>query len=228
MKNLLLLICLSLGSILQTQAQTFCSQNADFVFDYGEDYSSLITANGNSTTFSNKTIAIHGNLIMQGNLHFIDCDLYMAPDATIESYDPNYNILEITNTTIQACDASLWTGIIYNSGFVNIQNSIIRDAKTAFSALGINQNTKFTIKNSQFLNNYNHLSISEDIDLTSSIISTTLDVQGYLLPPYQNIYWSETAIDILKVSDWSIGVYVVKTYDSQGKLVGAQKLIKNK
>jgi hypothetical protein len=51
MKNLLLLICLSLGSILQTQAQTFCSQNADFVFDYGEDYSSLITANGNSTTF---------------------------------------------------------------------------------------------------------------------------------------------------------------------------------
>ena len=152
----------------------------------------------------------------------------MAPDATIESYDPNYNILEITNTTIQACDASLWTGIIYNSGFVNIQNSIIRYAKTAFSALGINQNTKFTIKNSQFLNNYNHLSISEDIDLTSSIISTTLDVQGYLLPPYQNIYWSETAIDILKVSDWSIGVYVVKTYDSQGKLVGAQKLIKNK
>ncbi|MDB2651807.1 S-adenosylmethionine:tRNA ribosyltransferase-isomerase [bacterium] len=38
----------------------------------------------------------------------------MAPDATIESYDPNYNILEITNTTIQACDASLWTCMITN------------------------------------------------------------------------------------------------------------------
>ena len=32
----------------------------------------------------------------------------------------------------------------------------------------------------------------------------------------------------LFIQDWSQGVYVVKTYDSQGKLVGAQKLIKNK
>ena len=32
----------------------------------------------------------------------------------------------------------------------------------------------------------------------------------------------------LFIEDWSQGVYVVKTYDSQGKLVGAQKLIKNK
>ena len=60
MKNsyLTLTLCLCLGSLLNIQAQPIqCTQNADYVVDYGDGYTYLIGING-GTTITDKTIAI--------------------------------------------------------------------------------------------------------------------------------------------------------------------------
>ena len=129
----------------------------------------------------------------------------MAPDAAITMNAPAYHNLEFTNTTLQACDNSMWQGIKYNAGYLLMDNTTIRDAAFAVQANGTNQNTKFDIVNSQFLNNHNHLTISDDIDLSSTVHATTLDVQGALLPPYDNLNYAEIGVDIKNVTGWTFG-----------------------
>ena len=121
----------------------------------------------------------------------------MAPDVcwTITSY---------TNSTIQA-DNALWQGIKYDASYLLLDNTTIRDAAIAVRAQGTNQNTKFDIVNSQFLNNHNHLTISNQIDLSSTVHSSTFDVQ--VLPPYDNVNSAPIGIDIYKV----VGCLVAQT-----------------
>lgn len=205
MKNsyLTLTLCLCLGSLLNIQAQ--CTQNADFTVEVGQTSSDLIVENG-SIIFDNQTIIINGNFLVQDDLTFVNCDIYMGPNASFSMTTVSYHILTVTNTNIQACTDQLWFGIHYRFGFVKLTNSLVRDAFVALDASGIDNQTKFEIESSQFLNNRTHLIVRNQIDLTSYVHSTDFDVQGNLLPPFQTLDAAHTAIDIQFVSNWTFGV----------------------
>ncbi|MGC6470746.1 MAG: T9SS type A sorting domain-containing protein, partial [Flavobacteriales bacterium] len=203
MKKHLLAICLTLGTIFNAQGQ--CTQNADFTVGVGQTSTHLIAMNAGNNLFVNQSIIIYDNFLVQNDLTFVDCELFMAPDAVIAFYQPAYHNLEFINSSIQACDNAMWKGIKYDAGYLLLDNTTIRDAEFAVRANGTNQNTKFDIVNSQFLNNHNHLTISGQIDLSSTVYSSTFNVLGALLPPYDNLNSAQIGIDINQVMGWTFG-----------------------
>ena len=100
MKKHLLLICLILGTIISAQGQ--CPQNADFTVGVGQTSTHLIAMNARNNLFVNQSIIIYDNFLVEDDLNFVDCQLFMAPDAVITFYQPAYHQLEFTNSTIQA------------------------------------------------------------------------------------------------------------------------------
>ena len=204
LKKTLLLVCLSVCSIIKVSAQ--CPQNPDFTINVGQTSSDLIAMNGGNALFNNQDIIIYGNFLVQDDLSFMGCNIYMGPSATISMITTTYHTLSVINTNIQACTNYLWSGIHFRYGLVQLSEALVRDAFVALDASGTDAQTKFEIKNSQFLNNRTHLTVRNQIDLTSFVHSTDFEVQGNLLAPFQNLEAAHIAIDVQYVLDWTFGI----------------------
>ncbi|HYG49453.1 MAG TPA: hypothetical protein VD905_01060, partial [Flavobacteriales bacterium] len=130
-----------------------------------------------------QTIGINDVFLVNQNILFSFCDIYLGPDAKI-IMDPG-TTLGFRNCNLQAC-TDMWDGI-YSDGTnrVDIINSNVYDAKNVLVTTG---GTVVNVDNSNFINNYIGLSFTNHnnfspVTITRSTFKYDAGLGG-LRPPH--------------------------------------------
>jgi len=130
-----------------------------------------------------------GNLIIDKNFTFDNCDIRMEPGAQITKNE-NIDFRLISNTIIQGC-TQMWKGInVLGRGRFLMDNSTLRSAEYA---INLNQLSTLSLTNSNFENNYvsiygapsaNYKTIT--VEAMSGNIFSAPGESFYWLPAYPN------------------------------------------
>jgi len=153
------------------------------------------------TTNPTGNFTVNGTLTINGNIDIEEKEVYFAPGARIV-INPN-KTLDIMKSTLEAYCDTMWDGIyISGTGQLNIETSVISDAKNAVVS---QEGGDFQISNeTTFKNNYKGIVVEAYDDAhPGSITETTFICDATLLPQYPPVTATRTfsGIELYDVLD---------------------------
>lgn len=195
--------------------QSICDQ--EIAIDYTSnpgDYASNVF--GSIPIVSNKNIIISGNLTIDYDIRFDNCNLIMGSGASITL---NAN-LEITNKTHISSCKDMWDGIYIPSDFFSIKvdgNSIIEDA---FNAIVSDNGGIYTIDHAIFNRNVKSIVVKNNVlPINPGEIRSSLFTSRYLMT-YLNPQLNPSINAILPTIDLLPSVPLKAPYESSIANIG--------
>jgi hypothetical protein len=165
-----------------------------------------------STTvvYTGLDICVNDHLIVEGDLQFSNCTIYMGPDAVIEAR--NGGSVSIRSSTVSQYCEYMWQSIkaTDDQSSIHVVGSTIQDGQFAIQS---EMGASLTLSSNTFQNNYIAIKVNDHLPSGGtpipniSITQCTITTTGTHLLPYQPYLWQTAYAGVLidKVNQVTIG-----------------------
>lgn len=195
--------CTSTDEVTVNVIGDCCTGSGDYS-SKGETNTSEITTSLGTNPITSKEIYLNGVIILNNNIIFEDCDIFMGTNAKIVGSGPGREI-NFNESRISSCTSQMWDGIYLSNPSQSItinNNSTLDDCQNCITT---SREANVTCVESTF-GNFNKAFVFTDYDLPADILITENAFNGStnLPSPFSGLE-TECIISIDDVKEITIG-----------------------